>query len=53
MIKGIDETFQSCRVKEICVSDMTRAKETASIINQYLPKDVVRVTPDPLLNEGM
>lgn len=53
MIKGIDDRFEACDVKEIRVSDMTRAKETASIIAEHLPKTVVRVKPDPLLNEGM
>ncbi len=53
MIKGIDDRFEACDVKEIRVSDMTRAKETASIIAEHLPKNIVRVKPDPLLNEGM
>jgi broad specificity phosphatase PhoE len=53
MIKGIDDTFQPCNVNVIRVSDMTRAKETASIISHYLPSSVQRVDPDPLLNEGM
>ena len=53
MIKGIDDKFEACDIKQIRVSDMTRAKETASIISEYLPKNVVREEPDPLLNEGM
>ena len=53
MIKGIDEKYEPCNVTVIRVSDMTRAKETASIISEYLPKSVIRAKPDPLLNEGM
>ena len=53
MIKGINDLFEACNVKEIKVSDMTRAKETAMIISEYLPDNVLRVEPDPLLNEGM
>jgi broad specificity phosphatase PhoE len=45
--------FDPCNVNVIRVSDMTRAKETASIISQYLPQAVIRHDPDPLLNEGM
>ena len=53
MIKGINDQFEACNVKEIKVSDMTRAKETAMIISEYLPDNVLRVESDPLLNEGM
>ena len=53
MIDGIDEKFEPCDVKVLYVSDMTRAKETASIISEYLPKSVIKHKPDPLLNEGM
>ena len=53
IIKGIDETFGPCYVKTLRVSDMTRAKETAEIIGQHLPDSVVRMDPDPNLNEGL
>ena len=53
MIQGIDDKFEACEIKQIRVSDMTRAKETASIISEYLPKSVIREEPDSLLNEGM
>ena len=54
IVNGINEKFQPCNVKTIRVSNMTRAKETASIISEYLPKEnIVRDLPDPLLNEGM
>ena len=35
----------------VCTSDLTRSKETAQIVAQYLPK-AQRAEPDPLLNEG-
>jgi len=55
MMKGIedDEKFAPCNIKLMRVSNMTRAKETASIIGEYLPKHVIRENPDPLLNEGI
>ena len=53
MIKGIDDKYEPCDVKIIRVSDMTRAKETTSIICEHLPKNIIRAKPDSLLNEGM
>lgn len=38
-------------IKAVYVSDMTRAKETASIIASYLP-NMVAEDSDTLLNEG-
>lgn len=32
---------------------MARAKETAEIIAQSLPDNIIRAEPDDLLNEGM
>lgn len=52
MIRGFDNEFGPCNVTTLRVSDLTRAKETAEIIAEYLPKSVVRAAPDPLLNEG-
>lgn len=53
MIKGAEESFGSpCRVNVLRVSNLTRAKETASIIASYLPETVHRTEPDPMLNEG-
>jgi serine/threonine-protein phosphatase PGAM5 len=51
LVKGVDDKFGPCRVKILHVSDMTRAKETAEIIAQFLPS-VKRADPDPMLNEG-
>ena len=53
MIQGAEETFGSpCHVKALRVSNLTRAKETASIIASYLPSTVSVIEPDPMLNEG-
>lgn len=50
---GMDKRFDApCRIKAIRVSDMTRAKETASLIASWLP-DAPLTDPDPLLNEGI
>lgn len=40
------------KVVAIRVSNLTRAKQTANIIAQYLPSSVVRFEPDEDLNEG-
>ena len=53
MQKGIDEKFGPCNIKAIRVSNMTRAKETASIIAKHLPLPQNIEIPDPLLNEGL
>jgi len=53
MIQGVDDKFKPLPVGTIRVSDMTRAKETASIISEHLPGYIRRTEPDPLLNEGM
>ena len=39
-------------MKTLRVSNMARAKETAQIIGQHLPDSIVRMDPDPNLNEG-
>jgi serine/threonine-protein phosphatase PGAM5 len=52
MIRGFDKEFGPCNVTTLRVSDLTRAKETAEIIAEHLPKSVIRAAPDPLLNEG-
>lgn len=50
---GLDERFdQPCRIKAIRVSDMARAKETASLIASMLPGVPVS-DPDPMLNEAL
>lgn len=41
----------NCNITHLRVSNMTRARETASIIARYLP-GVPFVEPDPKLNEG-
>lgn len=52
MIRGAEHgTFGPCKVKVVRVSNLFRAKETADIIAQSLPR-VERADPDPLLNEG-
>ena len=54
MQKGINEMFDPCSIKAIRVSNMTRAKETASIIAKHLPQQQIVIDdPDPLLNEGL
>ncbi len=53
MISGIDDKFKAVPVGVIRVSNMTRAKETASIISSHLPDYIERAEPDELLNEGM
>ena len=54
MICGIDDSnFKAVPVGVIHVSDMARAKETASIISSHLPDYIERSQPDDLLNEGM
>jgi len=45
--------FKPCPVGVIRMSGMTRAKETAEIIGQSLPDNIIRAEPDPLLNEGI
>jgi serine/threonine-protein phosphatase PGAM5 len=53
LIKGAEESFGSpCHIKSLRVSNLTRAKETASIIASYLPNSVQITEPDPMLNEG-
>ena len=53
MIQGAEDTFGSpCQIKALRVSNLTRAKETAAIIAEYLPNTVQVTDPDPLLNEG-
>lgn len=42
-----------CHIKAIHTSDMARAKETADIIQSYLPTSIPRTEPDPLLNEAL
>jgi len=50
MRKGFGETFGACNITAICSSDMTRAKETATIIAKFLP-GVPLKDPDIMLNE--
>jgi len=45
--------FKPCPVVVIRASGMTRAKETADIIGQSLPDNIIRAEPDHLLNEGI
>lgn len=53
MIQGVQGTdFTPCKVKVVRVSNMARAKETASIIMSQLPDSVKMDEPDPDLNEG-
>ena len=50
---GMDERFDApCKIKAIHQSDMSRAKETASLIASWLP-GVPVTDPDPRLNEGI
>jgi serine/threonine-protein phosphatase PGAM5 len=50
---GMDERFDApCKIKSIHQSDMTRAKETASLISSWLP-GVPVTDPDARLNEGI
>lgn len=56
--KDIDTLAGPCRIKAIHVSDMARAKETASIIASQLDPAFFSLTnsltdPDPLLNEAL
>ena len=54
MAKGMGEKFGPCHFRNIRVSDMARAKETAKIISKHLePLGVQTCEPDALLNEGM
>lgn len=50
MLQGIDDKFGACNITSLTSSDMTRAKETAQIISQYLPNVPVN-KPDAMLNE--
>lgn len=50
MIKGFNDDT-SINVKALHVSNLTRAKETADIIAEYI-SGIARTDPDPLLNEG-
>ncbi|KAG7362068.1 histidine phosphatase superfamily protein [Nitzschia inconspicua] len=54
MIQGVQGTtdFTPCNIKIVRVSNMARAKETASIIMSQLPNSVQLAEPDPDLNEG-
>jgi serine/threonine-protein phosphatase PGAM5 len=53
MIEGVEGTdFTPCTIKVVHVSTMARARETASIIMDQLPDQVVMAEPDPDLNEG-
>lgn len=51
MMRGAGNGFGPCEVTKLCVSDMVRAKETATIISKHLV-GVRFFEPDPLLNEG-
>jgi serine/threonine-protein phosphatase PGAM5 len=53
MIGGIDDKFKAIPVGVVRVSNMARAKETASIISSHLPSYIERSDPDELLNEGI
>jgi len=55
MIQSSHDKSEPCRIKSMHVSNLTRAKETADIIAEYispLQTDLNRTDPDPLLNEG-
>jgi serine/threonine-protein phosphatase PGAM5 len=51
MMKGAEASFGPCQIKSLRVSNLTRAKETATIIATHLPGVFVE-GPDPMLNEG-
>jgi hypothetical protein len=48
----VSQDQQQGKMVAIRVSNLTRAKQTASIIAQYVPSSVAQVEPDPDLNEG-
>lgn len=53
LLKGVDDPkFTPIRVVAMHVSDLTRAKETAAIIESYMPEEIRLSPPDANLNEG-